>query len=380
MALAEAPPIAVIREAWFPTSHYCHSRAEKILRKSARKLHRKELRTERYEGIVNQLFPDKTRIQRYIPHIDQVRYNPLEPKPDDRLSHAVEVATKWNEDDEYLHVRRQAAKDFRDVSIDAGYDPGKVAWWKISKVGACLESLDKGQGKIPTTSKDAARRIEEAQDSPDLETLMKLQDQLEIAEKTQGRKSSGMVVEVGASAVLPLPYVGVGVNTNVGIELAPANRRGDVFLASKMIVPGGFVGPVLGVHKRGIQRGISVGGFGHSVSPHKGEQDTGGIGPLGLAYGKVSGIKIETPPLALLAAGAVLVGAHEAASLIHSLGPYAYLKLQLVISGQDERFRPLQEKLARVSARVDVRLDIIKEHLPKIPKRKNVTVSLNELS
>lgn len=326
-------------------------RDRRRLRRTQKRFQREILVAERLAETRDKIFPDEDeRLAQFDPILDQTRKGKF------NLNSAVDFAKLWNNNPPF--IRRRIEMNLRDAAKDAGHDPGPLPRRKHSSLEANMTFL--GQGKIPATLEEADRRIEEETDPATVESLTSLRDQLDLAKKTKGNRSSGVVVHGG----LGVGWGPGGLQANIGAESQPGDpaehRKYDVFVAVpgvKVIAP--MITPVLGFRKHGLEKSVSAAGVGVSKHPYLDEQVKANPPFIGLAAGKqFSGFKLEAP-LALLAPLANLVGADEIASYIHSLGLYGYfIKPQLVVNFQDERLRPVQDRVAKISAR-----------MPRIPER-----------
>jgi hypothetical protein len=356
----EAPIIAVNTDPAAPSPIDLNRRDRRILRRTEKKLQRKKLVQERLIEINEKLYPhEDEKIRQYDPFQNQIKNGETD------LNSALEFTKLWNNDPSY--VRRQVEIKLRETAKDAGRDPGKLSGWKFSSPEKSLEIL--GNGEIPTTAKEASRKMQDETDPKRLATLIKLHDQLALSEKTKGIRNSGAIIEAG------LAYGGgpLGVGANVGINIEPKDpnkkrRKLDAFVGlprTKLLFPG-FT-PVAGFRKQGIEKSGSLLGLTYSKDhPYRGDQAKAKVTFVEVSAGESSGVGLEAP-LAFLIPLAVSVGAYDVASYIYSLGPHAlFYKPQLVINFKDERLRPAQEVVAKMSSRIP-RLRLKRDNKPTMP-------------
>jgi hypothetical protein len=375
----EAPPAVddlpgiVIDQAAPPLNR----REKKKVKKAEKKTEREALVADHLAKIHEQSYPNENeRLAKYdFPFMVLAGANtPI------NLDQAVEFAKMWNSDPPYAN--REVEKRIREAAMAAKREVAPLKKSRFSSLRNSLGILT--QGELPTTSKMAALRLEEEDDVEKKEKLEDLRDQLWISEKTKGRHSSGFVVFVGGTYGNGLLSGG----PNGGIVFEPRDpetkkRKHDAFLSvkGKAVLPGG--GPVVGIHKHGLEKFYSILGLTYSSGhPYRDEQVRLKFPLVETSFGKLSGATHEAP-LLFYAPIAYMLGMPEVAHSIYSLGfpHYLFAKPHIGLDVQDERLRPVQEKIAKYSARAQVRLEPInskvsellepiKQRLPRLPGRK----------
>ncbi len=341
---------------------------EKVLKKRA---HEKRVKTRRSE-LHEHSFPDEEeKLARYdYPFMILARDNsPV------NLDQALDFAKMWNNDPP--HVRRAVESQLRESAINATQEIGKLKRYRSSSLENCLEIL--GGGNIPSTPHRVDQAIPDEADQSARDKLTDLREQLELARKTRGYRSSRLVID-GGLGIGPPALIPLGLRFNLGADFQPkdpsGHRRHDLFIQPSVKILGSLT-PVVGFRDRGIEKSLTLGVGGAKGHPKKGNQLKTTPPFVGFAAGeKMSGFSLEAP-LILLAPVASFLGAHELAAYIHSLGNLGYIiKPQIVANFQDERLRPIQEMAINVSAHIGARTEVIKDRLSRWKNEKKEVASL----
>lgn len=336
-------------------------RARRIVKKAER-----AVRTaEKVQEIHRQSFPDEeARLAVYDSFLEKVRNNNSL-----SLGQAIKFVRQWNSDPSF--VNRGVEKRIRDAARERGDDVPPLKKYRFASVKTCLRIM--GQGQIPATTREANRAIAEDAGRRTKKNLTRLHDQLQISEKTKGRHASGFVLFAGGT------YGNGAVNAgpNGGVVFEPRDpetkrRKHDAFISikGKVVFPGR--GAVLGARKHGVEKFYSAFGLTYSSGhPYRDEQVRMKFPLVETNFGKLSGATHEAP-LLFYAPLANALGFPDVANWIYSLGfpNYYFARPHLGLDVQDERLRPIQETIAKYSAKAHVRLEDIKEKLPK--RKKNL--------